>query len=74
MDKKFEIFPRVYLTREIVKGKKFTKACDKVEAKHTPSSFYVDNPIIQDDEEDEQQEQSSSVSDNQGQRKNLLKR
>lgn len=55
-------------SRDIVVGRKFTKASGELEAKHTASSFYHDTPIVQDEGEDKQQEHSSSVSDNQGQR------
>ena len=52
----------------LVEGRKFTKSCDRVEAKHTASSFFHGAPIIQDDEEQEQDEynqHSSSLTDNQ---------
>jgi hypothetical protein len=38
-------------SRDTVEGRKFTKSCDRVEARHTASSFFHGAPIVQEDEE-----------------------
>ena len=56
-------------SRDTVEGRKITNSCDKVEAKHTASSFFHGHPIVQEEEEQEQDNQySSSSTDNQDQR------
>jgi hypothetical protein len=53
-------------SRDTVEGRKFTKSCDRVEARHTASSFFHGAPIVQEDEEqDEYNQHSSSLTDNQ---------
>ena len=55
-------------SRDSVEGRKFTKSCDKVEAKHTTASLFHGAPALRDEEEQEQDDcnpQSSSVTDSQ---------
>jgi hypothetical protein len=35
-------------SRDTVEGRKFTKSCDRVEAKHTASSFFHGAPVHSD--------------------------
>jgi hypothetical protein len=55
-------------SRDTAEGRKFTRSCDRVEAKHTASSFFHGAPVVQDEEEQEQDNynpQLSSVTDSQ---------
>ena len=48
--------------RETIKGREFTKNCNKSEASYATASLYNDNKIPQDEEDDDNLESSSSTS------------